>query len=233
MQLAFLVQKWPSARTPLFAIPALLVAWMGAADPAAAQLVNPAFDSGPLGPVGNFGPVVGPPFQDGFWGAEDADIVNVNTCGTPPRSLPYMLQLNVGGGSHSQAWQAVDVTASPPNMVSLRGWANTCALNPGVTVGVDIRTFNNANGWPAHTLLVNTSFQLDNAEDTWQRVVLNCVVIPPDTQWILAQVFLVNATAQGTPAYFDDMELVFDECPTPTVPTTWGFLKSFTRIESP
>ncbi|HKW13948.1 MAG TPA: hypothetical protein VJS69_05635, partial [Candidatus Krumholzibacteria bacterium] len=58
----------------LFAIAALV---LGAAlvDPAAAQLVNPAYDSGPTGPVGNFGTVVGPPFQCCFWGAEDADIL--------------------------------------------------------------------------------------------------------------------------------------------------------------
>jgi hypothetical protein len=213
-------------------VPLALAVLLGTVDPAAAQLVNPGFDGGPPGPVGNFGTVVGPPFQSGFWGAEDASIVGVTTCGTPPRSNPFMLSLNVGGGSHSQAWQAVDVTASPPTLVSLRAWANTCSTVPGVTVGVDIRTFNNANGWPAHTLLTNTSFVLDSNADTWEQVVLNCVLIPADTQWILAQLFLVNSTSGNTPAYFDDVELRFDECPTPTLPSTWSSVKTLTRLES-
>jgi hypothetical protein len=207
-------------------VPVFAVLVIGAAGPAGAQLVNPAFDSGPAGPVGNFGTVVGPPFQGGFWGAEDANIVNVTTCGTPPRSNPFMLSLNVGGGSYSQAWQAVDVTAGPPTTVSLRAWANTCSTTPGVTVGVEIRTYNNANGWPNHTLLANTSLQLDTDPDTWQQVSLNCVLIPADTQWILPQLFLANATSGSTPAYMDDVELIYDECPTPTVPSTWSSIKA-------
>lgn len=232
MQLAFGVRRLPPVRTPLLVVPALLVAWMGAADPVAAQLANPAFDSGPAGPVFNFGTVVGPPFQDGFWGAEDAEIVTVNTCGTPPRSNPYMLQLNLGGGAYSQAWQAVDVTATPPTLVTLTAWANTCSLVPGVTVGLDIRTFNSANGWPAHTLIVNTSIQLDTDADTWEKVVLGCVAIPADTEWILPQLFLVNSTS-SVPAYFDDVELIFDECPTPSIPSTWSSVKSLVRAETP
>jgi hypothetical protein len=218
-----------STRSTLLALAALVTAALSAA-PAGAQLINPAFDSGPVGPVGNFGTVVGPPFSPGFWGAEDADIVVQDVCGLPPRSNPYMLQLNVGGGSHSQAWQSVDVSGGPPTLVSLRGWANTCSSAPGVTVGLDIRTFNNPNGWPAHTLLTNTSFQLDTDPATWQQITLNCVAIPADTYWILPQVFLVNATSQNTPAYFDDMELIFEECPTPTVPTTWSTIKALTQV---
>ena len=132
-----LATRRESQRVPAtwFMVPTVLAALLVAAGPAGAQLVNPGFDSGPAGPVGNFGPVVGPPASYGFWGAEDASIDNVTTCGTGPRSAPYMLTLNVGGGSHSQAWQAVDVSGGPPSMVSLRGWANTCSTAPGVTVG--------------------------------------------------------------------------------------------------
>lgn len=212
-----------------FVVPVVLTVLLGVAGPAGAQLVNPAFDSGPAGPVFNFGTVVGPPAQYGFWGAEDAEIVNVNTCGLGPRSNPYMLQLNVGGGSHSQAWQAVDVSAGPPAMVSLRAWGNTCSLTPGATIGVDIRTFNSANGWPAHTLLVNNSLGLDNDAGTWQQVAMNCVSIPADTYYILAQVFLVNSTSGNVPAYIDDVELIFDECPTPIESTTWSRIKSLSR----
>ncbi|HEX7879462.1 MAG TPA: hypothetical protein VF720_08635 [Candidatus Eisenbacteria bacterium] len=219
-----------SARFILMA--ALVAAGLVGAIPAGAQLVNPAFDAGPAGPVGNFGPVVGPPFATGFWGAEAADIVVEDICGLPPRSNPFMLQLNVGGGAYSQAWQAVDVSPTPPLQVSFHGWANTCSLAPGVTVGLDIRTFNNPNGWPTHTLITSTNLVLDTDPATWQRVSLNCVTIPADTYWILAQVFLVNATSQ-VPAYFDDMELVFDECPTPVEPTTWSRVKALARVETP
>ena len=209
-------------------LPVLLSAILGAAAPAGAQLLNPAFDSGPAGPVFGFGTVVGPPASYGFWGAEDASIVTVTTCGIGPRSAPYMLQLNVGGGSHSQAWQAVDVSASPPTLVTLRAWGNSCSLTPGATVGVDIRTFNSAGGWPTHTLLVNSSLALDADEHTWQQVAVSCVNIPADTHYILAQVFLVNSTAGGVPAYIDDVELVFDQCPTPVENTTWSRIKLLT-----
>lgn len=232
MPLESRAMKSLSARSAFFAVAAVMTVAMGAVRPAAAQLVNPAFDSGPAGPMFNFGTVVGPPFQGGFWGAEAADIVNVTTCGTPPRSNPYMLSLNIGGGSHSQAWQAVDVTAGPPILVSLSAWATTCSLTPGATVGVDIRTFNSANGWPTHTLLVNTSYQLDANADTWEKVTLNCVAIPADTKWILAQVFLVNSTAGGVPAYIDDVVLEFDHCPTPVTPSTWSRVKSLLTEDS-
>ncbi len=213
-----------------FTMGAAIVAALLAAAPAGAQLVNPAFDSGPAGPVGNFGTVVGPPASYGFWGAEAADITNVTTCGTGPRSNPYMLRLNVGGGSHSQAWQAVDVSSGPPTLVSLRAWGNTCSTTPGSTIGVDIRTFNSPNGWPTHTLLVNTSLALDADAGTWQQVALNCVAIPADTKYILAQVFLVNATSGNVPAYIDDVELIFDQgCPTPVESSTWSRIKSVMR----
>jgi hypothetical protein len=215
----------PSPSSPWFVVPVLAVL-LATAGPAGAQLTNPGFDAGPTGPVGNFGPVVGPPASYGFWGAEDADIVTANVCGLGPRSNPYQLQLNPGGGSHSQAWQAVDVSGGPPTLVTLRAWGNTCALTPGVTVGVDIRTFNSANGWPSHTLLVNTSFALDADAGTWERFAVNCAAIPPDTHYILAQVFMVNATAGGSPSYIDDVELLFDECPTPVENSTWGRVKS-------
>jgi len=217
-----------STRSTLLILAAVTAAGLSAA-PAGAQLVNPAFDSGPVGPVGNFGPVVGPPFDDGFWGAEDADIVVQDICGLPPRSNPYMIQLNLGGGSYSQAWQAVDVTASPPLLVTFRAWANACTSIPGVTVGLDLRTFNNANGWPAHTQITSVNIQLDTDPATWQLVTMACVQIPADTQWLLPQLFMANATSQG-PAYFDDVELIFDHCPTPTVPTTWSTIKALTQV---
>ena len=198
---------------------------MAAAGPAAAQLVNPGFDSGPAGPVGNFGTVVGPPFQGGFWGAEDASITNATICGTGPRTGTYMLSLGTGGGSYSQAWQAVDVSAGPPATVNLSAWGNTCNSAPGVIVGVDIRTFNSANGWPSHTMVLSMNLTLDADSDTWQRVTLDCVDIPADTQWILAQVYLANATAGGNPAYIDDVLLEFDRCPVSVESTTWGSVK--------
>jgi len=206
-------------------IPVILTAVLGAAGPAGAQLVNPGFDAGPLGPVFNFGTVVGPPAQYGFWGAEAANIVTTTNCGTGPRSTPNMLRLDVGGGTHSQAWQAVDVSAGPPGTVSLRAWGNTCLATPGAIVGVDIRTFNNANGWPSHTVIASSSLVLDGNVDTWEQAVLNCVVVPPDTKWILAQVFLVNATSGNTPAYIDDVELIFDQCPVSVQETTWSRVK--------
>ena len=86
-------------------------------------------------------------------------------------------------------------------------------------------TFNSANGWPNHTLLVNTSVVLDGNPDTWEQMALTCVAIPADTDYILAQVFLVNATSGGTPAYVDDVELIFEQCPVSVEETTWSRIK--------
>jgi len=95
--------------TLLVALAAIVVS-AGLTTPVAAQLVNPGFDGGPVGPVGNFGTVVGPPFQAGFWGAEDASIEAATPC-YDPQSSPYFLQLNVTSDAYSQAWQAVDVSS--------------------------------------------------------------------------------------------------------------------------
>jgi hypothetical protein len=194
-------------------------------DPAAAQLVNPGYDSGPTGFVGNFGTVVGPPFSGGFWGAEDADIVTGTPC-VSPRSNPYLLQLNLGGGSYSQAWQAVDVSSGAPASITLSAWFNTCSPGAGAIVGVAFRTFNSANGWPTHTLYLSAQTALDADSQTWEKVSLECALIPADTKWILAEVFQANATAI-IPSAVDDVELLFDpHCPVPTQPTTWGAVKS-------
>lgn len=220
-------KSWP-VRTLLAAL-AVLVTSAGLVDPAAAQLVNPGFDSGPTGPVGNFGTVVGPPFQAGFWGAEDADISNLFIC-YAPQSSPNLLRLNVGGGSYSQAWQAVDVSTGPPSSITFSAWFNTCPAGAGSVVGVAIRTFNSANGWPAHTLYISNQTALDGDELSWEKVALECLAIPADTQWIVAEVFMANATSNNTPSAVDDTQLLYDpHCPVSTQATTWGNVKALYR----
>ena len=212
----------------VLAVLAVLGVSAGLVAPASAQLVNPGYDSGPLGPVGNFGLVVGPPFQAGFWGAEDADIVPGHPCFSP-RSNPNMLQLNLGGGSYSQAWQAVDVSTGTPATITFSAWFNTCAAGAGAVVGVAIRTFNSANGWPAHTLYTSAQIGLDADPNSWEKVALECLAIPADTKWIVAEVFQANATAI-LPSGVDDALLVLDpHCVVPTKPSTWGSVKAMYR----
>ena len=124
MRITALAPKLAFVGTLIAAIAVLAVS-VALVDPAAAQLVNPGFDSGPTGPVGNFGAVVGPPFQCCFWGAEAADILAANPC-FGARSNPYFLQMNNSGDVLSQAWQAVDVSTGPPVNVTFSAWANTC-----------------------------------------------------------------------------------------------------------
>ena len=210
----------------LLVILAVLVTSAALVAPAAAQLVDPAWDSSPLGPVGNFGLVVGPPFSAGFWGAEDADVVSALCPG--PLSPGNFLRLNLGGGSYSQAWQAVDVSTGTPATISFSAWFNTCGVG-GAAVGVAIRTFNSANGWPAHTLYVSNQILLDGNVQSWERVALECVSIPADTKWIVAEVFQANATAIQ-PSAVDNAELLFDpHCPVPTKSSTWGSVKALYR----
>jgi hypothetical protein len=215
------------SRTKLSLIGAVLAMQLCLATAASAQLVNPGFDSGPPGAVGNFALVVGPPFQDGFWGAETSSIVTQTVCSTAPRSGPYMLEMAVRADSQTEAWQAVDVTGNPPTVLSLSAWANSCATAANPTVGVEIRTYNDVNGWPTHTFVVASSIQLDTNSSTWEPVSMECTAIPSDTEWILVRVFFVNSTMGGQPGYIDDVELVLD-CPTPIIGTTWGSIKSVT-----
>jgi hypothetical protein len=218
-------RKSRSVRT-LLAVLAVLVVSAGLVDSAAAQLVNPGFDSGPTGPVGNFGTVVGPPFQAGFWGAEAADIVAATPC-FGPRTGPYLLQMNNSFDVLSQAWQAVDVSTGPPVNVTLSAWGNTCPGGAGTLVELTIRTFNSANGWPSHTYIITGgATALDGDPNTWQKVSLQCVTIPADTKWIIAELDVVNSTSGGNPTAIDDVKLDFNPCPVPTRPTTWGSVKA-------
>lgn len=193
---------------------------------ASAQLVNAGFDNaapGP-GPVFGFGTVVGPPFSPGFWGAESANIVI--TGGGPggvvtPQSNPNMLEMHPSGDVVSQAWQVVNVTGLLPAnpTVSLSALFTASGQLPGTIAGVEIRTFDVGNNWPAWNVVAGNSGVLDAAGGTWQTVSLAPVAIPTNTEWILAQVWYNNASfsTSGSPhGWVDDVRLTIGTVPEPS-----------------
>lgn len=214
----------PAGRAAFVALALLIVSTL----PAAAQLANPSFDSGPLGAVGNFAFVVGPPFHGGVWGAESGTIQTGTACATLPRTGPNLLSLGARSDVTTEAWQVIDVTGAPPTLVSVSAWGARCGSG-APQLGVAIRTYNSANGWPAHTLLQSASTLVDGAPGEWKQVSLNCVAIPGDTEWIMIHLSYVNSTLGGAAAYIDDVVVTFDGCPTPVETTTWGRLKALAR----
>lgn len=185
-------------------------------------LVNPGFDdaSPGLGPVGGFGTVVGPPFDDGFWGAENSMITSAGTGpGGPvsPLSAPYMLEMTDEGLTHTQAWQVVHVTPNIPNrMVGLSAMFTASSNSFGTVAGVQLRTFAQGSDWPTSSGLWTATGTLDGSGSTWEQISLAPVLIPANTEWILAEVFYVNSTlsAFGSPhGWVDNTELTIVPAP--------------------
>jgi hypothetical protein len=143
-----------------------------------------------------------------------------------------MLSMAVGGGTHSQAWQVIDVTGNPPGLASVTAWVTTCAIAGSPTMGLEIRTYNSVNGWPTHTGLFQSLINLDLDADTWEEVSVDCALIPADTEWIMVHLIAVNSTMSNTPVYVDDVELVLGGCPTPAASSTWGNIKALYGTES-
>lgn len=194
---------------------------------ASAQLVNGNFDNAVPGPgvVGGFGTVVGPPFQPGFWGAENASIVVAG--GGPggpvtPFSAPNMLEMRDDGLFATQAWQVINVAGSlPPNpAVTFTAMMNASTSVPGVLVEgtVRIHTFATGNNWPTSSQVSPQTTTLDPFAQTWQPVTLPLTPIPANTDWILAELFFRNATlvSSGFHAYADNARLTIASIPEPS-----------------
>ena len=195
---------------------------VGTATASAHPLVNPGFDVPPIPPglpailpgaVGNFGLVVGPPFDDGFWGAENSSIVATGS-GVTPLSASYMLEMMDDGLAHTQAWQVVNVAGDLPlnPYVGLSAWFTVSNNGSGSVAGVQMRTFATGAVWPTSSGIWGTSSTLDGASNTWEKISLAPVPILANTEWILAEVFYVNATLRQAGAvtlngYVDDVKL--------------------------
>jgi hypothetical protein len=205
-------------------IVASLTLVLGAVD-ASAQLVNGDFDNAVPGPgiVGGFGTVVGPPFQPGFWGAENASIVTAG--GGPggpivPAGLPNMLEMRDDGLTVTQAWQVINVTGSlPPNpAVSFSALMNSSTSVPGVPVQGVVRIHTFVGNWPVSSMTASNSLTLDTSAQSWEPNNLPLTPIPANTNWILAEVYFVNSTLVNSAnrAYVDEARLTIASIPEPS-----------------
>ena len=183
----------------------LLAACIGSSTIGSAQLVNPGFDDGPPGNVGNFGAVVAPTFLAGFWGAENSYIVGP-VGNIVPRTTPYMLQMLDDNLVVTQAWQAVDVTGNPPQYAELRAWANSSS---GATFRLRIHCFDSLYGWPGSIFVTSNEFYLDSLAHTWEQFSLGPLAIPENTQWIVAEIYFLNSSLDALGGFVDDVELLF------------------------
>jgi hypothetical protein len=79
-------------------------------------------------------------------------------------------------------------------------------------------TFATGAVWPNSSGNWSTSSQIDGSGLSWEQISLAPVLIPANTEWILAEVFYVNSTLSlhgGTNGYVDDVQLQLPSVPEP------------------
>jgi hypothetical protein len=226
-----------NARTnSILACAALVLALAASASPAWANLIlDPSFEdnTAPFTLPGLAG-VVSPVFTPGFWGAENSTVVTAEN-NVMPRCDVQMLRMEDEGGTVTQAFQAVDVSAdsicidSGLARITLSAWLNTIetAGIPPVEGGVTLFFYDCATCWGATVPYIGTPISLDNNPSTWELSLVSGT-IPPGTRWVLVQTGFSDATLLGRPGYVDCVELEVDTSgcsPSPTDPVSWGQIK--------
>lgn len=190
-----------------------------------AQLANPGFDEGPLGPVGSVQAIVQPVFQAGIWGAELAYIAE-SSGDLQPLSAPYMLEMISTGQDmiNTQALQVIHVPL-PIDRVELMAWAN-CQVP--ATFGLKIHFFADPDGWPDALVTHLESFTLDASPLTWELFGLESQAWPTGTQWIVAEVSFLNETLDEHAGCVDDVVLIFHSAVS-TDAASWSSVKGLFR----
>jgi len=177
---------------------------------AAAQanlLADDSFESG-IDPLPLLGPVVGPPFSPGFWGAELGGEVTAEF-GVSPAAGQYMLYMENEGLAVTQAFQAVDVNSfaglidSGSAVAYLTAYYNSPGGVAGPTTVPGLLFFAGANDWGSPLGSGFGSFSLDASPDTWEPYLFTASV-PVGTRWIVAQLGYDDSTLPaGVRGYVD------------------------------
>lgn len=174
-------------------------------------LSDPGFEAG-INPLPPLGPVVGPPFSPGFWGAELGGEVTAEASIFPPQGQ-YMLYMENEGGTVTQTFQVVDVNAyaslidSGAAIAVLAALYNGTAGIPGPTALPALLFYAGVNDWGSHLGIQSAAFALDSSPNTWESFVISAPV-PVGTRWILAQLGYVDATLPfGARGYVDEASL--------------------------
>ena len=187
-------------------------------------VADPGFESQALG---SFTGVVSPQFTAGYWGAESSTRVGSSAaCPTvSPRTGNFMLEMSDTGGVNTEVWQAIPVGPDPAGSLSVSAWFTACeGIAPrGV---IQVRTYNSLTGWNNPTFNQSVSLTLDADAATWEQVVLDCVEIPVDTEWVLVDIQFPEADLANQPGFVDDVEVLCNCLPVPTESRSFGTLKA-------
>jgi hypothetical protein len=194
-----------------------------AATPVSAQnfINDPSFESNPL--IG-IGPILGPPYTTGAWGAENGSIVGPQS-GIVPAAGALMHRMDDDGLIATQSFQLVDVTALgaqiDAGLVSLN--ANMLYNVPQdvlAGVGALYVNFYNAAHASVPPVTMGTSSVLDNNLGTWQNLAL-ANTVPVNTRFLLFQgafsnATMVNSAGAHRPGYVDGARLTLTVVPEPS-----------------
>ena len=153
-------------------------------------LVDPEFDGIP--PLNTFGPVFGPPFITGQWGAENGAIVGVNGGVTPLTARTMLAEYAPGTSSYTQTLQVTDVSADPALSTYTLGAyfdadQNLTAAHAYVNISFYDSSYSLLGGPPSSGLI------LDNNPATWEQISLTATE-PLNTKYIVSQVMYDNST---------------------------------------
>jgi hypothetical protein len=204
---------------------ALLVVGMATGAQAALTpnlLVDPSFENPVLTPHNQ---INGAPFLTGVWGSENGGNVLGPVNGVSPASGQRMHRQNLTGGSATQTWQRVNVSAYSQTINAGNATVNAGALFnassglPAPVGSVGVHFYNGANQLITPSTVAGTTFDANPA--TWQSLNLSVVAIPVNTQFIRLE--LAFSTASMTtgpftslPTFFDDAVLQLNLVPEPS-----------------
>ncbi len=136
-----------------------------------------------------------------------------------------MLKIMPTGGTISETWQALPVGSTPVSTLTVSAWFNAC--EPITPRGViSVRTFNNAYGWGSPTSTNSASLYVDASASTWEKITVDCVAIPADTQWVLIDLGFDNVGLGSLAGYIDDVQLTCNCDAVANESTNWGSLKA-------
>jgi hypothetical protein len=155
----------------------------------------------------------------GIWGPEMGSITTA-TLGVTPATGSRMLGMTNAGGTHSQTFQAVDVSAfsgminaGQAQMVA-GALYNTNGGYTGASALVTVQFFTSST---YSSLIGNSGFGtllLDNDPTSWESASVTSM-IPVGTTWVVYQIAYSNASIGNNTGFVDDAYLRINQIPAP------------------
>ncbi len=194
-------------------------------------LTDPSFESNPLI---SFWDILNPPYTTNAWGGENSAI-SVAASGITPTDGTKMLRMTRTGGNATQAWQLINVSAYSADINASNVTADfTSLFNVPASVAAGnsavILQFYDALHAEIGTFYPASIF-LDSITATWETASLTNILVPANTEFLLAQVLYTNVSIGTDPGYVDSTHLALTVVPEPSsiLLFTVGFLSLTTR----